>query len=328
MRSTSSGFTFSLTTLAAVAVIVACSPNGAKKTSITPRGSAAGEFQQKVSTCTDSLRASEKLKLGTKNKVVICEIAAGSATPTPVTYPISFSVQKDQSEKRGETSEDVRLAMTIGFQAAMTLSKEDREQFRLIFANVCGSATSEIFARSKLGSAKLHLNLGFVFNDENGDVFDDQLETSGERAPVADQSLHIVRGRQGADDFFTLDELPTRPLFYPLGKKADEIACRQKFPGRESLAQLRECARNQRAIVNAPACAAFAKRVGNLLGLVDAEKEATTCGAAQAAPVTTTSTFSKPRQSDVDFMASAELNRADLLTILSPVCPGQLKDVK
>jgi hypothetical protein len=196
------------------------------------------------------------------------------------------------------------------------------------------------------------MKLKLVFDDPNGGVFDDGAdETVGE----PDQILHLKRGTLGNDEFWTLDQLASQPSFYPLGKSSDAIACKQKSPGtdRESVKQYQDCARQQRAIVNAPACAAFAKRVGNLLGIVDAEKEAATCGAVQ--PVTTklapeptatpgdlitqdakpqptnpgdSSSFAKPRVSDAEFMSKAELNRKDLLTILSPVCPSQFKDVK
>lgn len=380
MRSTSGldgGWKFSLTTLAAVAVVVACSPNNGKKTAITPRSS--GAFQQKVSSCTDNLRASEKLKLGGKNKVVLCEIPEGQAQAVPVSYPVSFSIQKEESARKS-SSENVRLAMTVGFETDDAMTEEARKQWRLIFANVCGNATSEIFSRSRLSAFKLHMNLSFAFGDANGDTFGDGVsDGSDEAVSEPDQSLHVKKGAQAGDEFWVFDQLPSRPAFYPMGKKADMVACKTKFPGTdlEAVKSFKECARQQRALVNAPACAAFAKRVGNLLGIVDAEKEAATCGAVQPTLASAqdlqvgtepsvgvgagvdlasesssgvapkgqdglssdaekprptnpgdSSSFAKPRMSDADFMTKAELNRKDLLTILSPVCPNQLKDVK
>jgi hypothetical protein len=394
MRSTSgfeSGWKFSLASLAAVAVVVACSPNNGKKTAITPRS--AGVFQQKVSSCTDRLRASEKLKLGAKNKVVLCEIPEGQAQAVPVSYPVSFSIQKEESGRKS-SSDDVRLAMTVGFETSDTMTQEAREQWRLIFANVCGHATSEIFSRSRLNGFKLRMNLSFTFGDANGDVFGDGVSgdsVSDETVGEPDQILHVKKGEPSGDEFWVFDRLPSRPAFYPMGKKADAVACKAKFPGSdlESVKSFKECARQERALVNAPVCAAFAKRVGNLLGIVDAEKEAAICGAVQpvsaslaqdtqaideagaetakqdvelasaaavADKVVTkvdktavavasaadntavtaaagkprptnpgeSSSFAKPRLSDADFMTKAELNRQDLLTILSPVCPNQL----
>jgi hypothetical protein len=334
MRSTSSGFTFSITTVAAVALIVACSPNNGK---VTIGARPVNGSQQKVTSCTDSIRASEKLKIGAKNKVVICEIPDGQSTSVPVTYPVSFSVQKSDS---ATSKSEVSLSMTIGLQPSVTLDDKARADLLADFKNVCGTATENIFTRSRVGSTTLKMNLEFVLAD-SGDVF-------GQPATSADHVLFLSKSTSGADASWALNQFPTKPSFFPKGRASDLKDCNAKF---SSSKEQVECAWAKRLEANAPACAAFAKRVGNLVGIVDAEKEASTCGAVQpveekllpaptATPLVTdvakpqptnpndSSTFSKPRMSDSDFISKAELNRKDLLTILAPVCPDQIKDAK
>lgn len=341
--STGSTFTFSLTTIAAVAVIVACSPNNGK---IGIGVQAPTAFQTAISACSDGMRSSEKVKpqAGTRT-VEVCEFplkADGTIAdkPVPTTTDVSFSIQKGEDLKGRASGSDVHLAMMIGFAPNVVLDDKAKVDFRSKFAEDCQADTQAIFSRSKFGgSIQLHLSLNFQFDDAAVQLLSvDETETKTQ----TDHELRIEKHVEGNDTFWTLNQLPSLPKYYPHGKSADNQAC--ATAGGSKKAQY-QCALDHRKIVNLPVCAAFAKRVGNVLGIVDTAKENATCGAVQpavvatpdAAPVTTESkpgptapqesSFAKPTGSDDDFMKRAELNKKDLVTILAPACPN-LKDVK
>jgi|GEM_PF-5463306 len=350
MRKNTSGFTFSLTTLGTVALIVACSSNN--KLQVTQKGNGADPAQSKVMACSDSLSPSVKRKISNKT-VSVCENAEGApstAKPVATEFPVSYSVEKEDGGKgsRGK----VRLTVNIGFTTTETLTEKQQELLIRDFTNVCGADTQAIFNRTNVDKTPLDLNLNFSLVDGNGDVF-------GNPSEAIDQIVRIVKGADGSDSVWVLDQIPSRPRFYPQGKEADNKACAAQFP-----ADPKTCIWQKRHDLNVPACAAFAKRVGNSLGIVDAETEANTCGATQAAlledaapaagsasgstamipgaqssvppyakPTPTqpgndgSSSFAKPRLGDGDFLKRAELNRKDVIGILSPVCPS-LKDAK
>lgn len=366
--SPTSTFTFTLTTLAAVGIIVACSPNNGK----APIGVRdATPFQKAVSACADSMSSSQKVKppAGTRT-VEICEFplkvdgTIDSKTVRTVTE-VSFSVQKADGKERA-AGNVVNLAVVLGFVPSAAIEEKEENDFKGAFEADCVADTKKIFERSNFGEAvKLNLTLALQFDGDAmsmGDLYSTQstsLEDSNNAADgtpkkvVADHELRIEKQMDDKDAYWIFNQIPSLPRYYPHGKLADSQAC--VAAGGSPLVQV-DCKRAHRKLLNLPACAALAKRVGNVLGIVDAAKENAMCGAIQPAttvtdaailapnpipatvmsefangkpspPTSPDSSFAKPTKSDDDFMKSSELNKKDLITILSPACPS-LKNLK
>ncbi len=366
--STGPNFTFSLTTVAAVAVIVACSPNNSKL-AIGVRGPTA--FQNAINACTDSLRSSQKVKpqAGTRT-VQICEFplkADGTIADktVPATTDVSFSIQKVDDAKGRTIANQVNLGMTIGFLPNVAIDDKEKIAFLSAFKDDCQLETQEIFSRSRFGGpVQLQLSLEFQFDDNSTAFPTSASNVETETKTETDHELriekHIEKQTAGADTFWTLNQLPSLPKYYPSGKLADNQSCGAAGGSRKAQ---QDCRLERRKVLNLPVCAAFAKRVGNALGIVDAAKEYASCGAVQAAVALADrpraadfvlgdvsgdvandlqqlaaeakptprlpqdSSFAKPTASDDEFIKHSELNKKDLLTILAPACPN-LKDAK
>jgi hypothetical protein len=287
-----STLTSTLTTLAAVAVIVACSSNNGK---IGIGVQTPTAFQKALNACTDGMRSSQKVRPQAGSRTVeLCEFplkpdGTRADKTIPTTTDVSFSIQKGEDVKGRSNSNQVNLSMMIGFLPNVAFDDKDSNKdakakvdFRSSFAEDCQADTQVIFTRSKFGGPiQLHLSLNFQF-DETTDALLSSPSDISETKTETDHEVRIEKQTEGPDTFWTLNQLPSLPKYYPHGKSVDNQACSGAGGSREVI---KKCAQDHRKIVNLPVCAAFAKRVGNALGIVDAAKEYATCGAIQ--PVST-----------------------------------------
>jgi hypothetical protein len=281
-----------------------------------------------VNTCADNLRSSEKLSFGGKRSVTVCEkpeMPDGTiaSTPSLVTKPVSYSVQKNDEAQSGARAQGVKLAVVVGFKTSSPLDENAQKEFISRFDADCGQPTELIFSRSRFsGTVRLALALDYRFVPIVPDIL--------EESEATDQDLRFEAKTEGADTFVVFTQLPSEPRFYVKTKAADAKAC---VAAGGPIETQRECALAKRREANRAVCAAFAKRIGNGLGLVDASREAQLCAAAPVSQVTKPfpksddSSFSKPTANDEEFLSKATLNKKDLTQILTPACPT-LKDVK
>ena len=272
-----SKLSFSLLTLSTMALIVACSNNNGKL-GVTPTGPRTEDVS--MNSCVDSLSYSTQTKVTGKGSVVLCEVPSDSkdGKPVAIKHDISYSVGKVQTT--GSSRASLALSMSLGLTNSQSPAPADDKQkeLRAILVATCGGLTKKIFERSQVQGAPMTFTLNADFGKD--DPF-------GGTAEGFDQIMHVsLTTETGGDYYWTLDSIPTRPRFYPMGTIADMNACAAQFPDKGT-SYLR-CRYDKRATLNLSACAAIAHRVGSVMGLVDDETEAKTCGAVQPQTLDTT----------------------------------------
>jgi hypothetical protein len=295
-KSSSSLVTLSLTTVGAVALIVACSPNTGKAP-ITIGTGASVEFQKAITTCTDSIRPSQKLRfLGATRQVNVCEFLMDAngvmgTTPVSVLKDVNYSVQTgDSAVKDTQTSgvnNTVRLAMQVGLSTSEVMDDKMKKDFVDRFTYYCKADTQAIFSRSKFDNGlTLHLSLNVQVVGEDGGNSDynnpppisTPADNTNIRTDIPDVKMSMTKFVDGSDTYWAFSRWPGIPRYYPQGKTVDTQACRQKGGSDQVVAA---CVWAHRRSLNVQACAAFAKHIGNGLGLVDTASEQKTCGAVQ-----------------------------------------------